>query len=55
MTKTEIKKAREFYGIYDFVCDETVIRLCEIIKIHGLQYAKENTGILKNLSYKKWY
>lgn len=54
MTATEIKKAREFYGIYGYVCDETVLRLCEIIKINGLQYAKENTGILKRLSYKNW-
>lgn len=54
MTVTEIKKAKEFYGIYDYVCDETVLRLCEIVKTKGLQYAKENTGILKRLSYKEW-
>ena len=55
MTKAEIKKAKEFYGLYDYVSDENVIRLCEIVKTHGLQYAKENTGILKRLSYKNWY
>lgn len=54
MRNAEIKKAKEFYGIYDYVCDETVLRLCEVIKTHGLQYAKENTGILNKFSYKKW-
>ena len=42
-------------GFVDYVSDENVIRLCEIVKTHGLQYAKENTGILKRLSYKNWY
>ena len=54
MTQAEIKKAKEFYGIYDYVCDENVIRFCEIVKTHGLEYAKQNTGILKKLSYKNW-
>lgn len=54
MTNLEIMKAREFYGIYNYVSDETVLRLCETIRNHGLEYAKENTGILKRLSYKKW-
>lgn len=54
MTKMEIKKAKEFYGIFDYVSDENVIRLCEAIKNHGIEWTKENTGILKRLSYKEW-
>ena len=34
MTNAEIKKAKEFYGIYDYVSDENVTRLCENVKNH---------------------
>lgn len=54
MSNQEITKAREFYGIYNHVSDETVLRLCEIIRTNGIEYAKVHTGILKRLSYKKW-
>lgn len=54
MTNAEIKKAEEFYGIYDYVSDENVTRLCENVKNHGIKWVKENTGILTRLSYKNW-
>lgn len=54
MTMQEIKKAREFYGVYDYVSDKTIERLCEDLRNHGIQWVKENTGILTKLSYKNW-
>lgn len=54
VTNTDIIKAREFYGIYDFVSDATVKRLIELVKIHGLDYVRTNTGILKKFSRKEW-
>ena len=54
ITKTDIKNAREFYGIYDYVCDGNVISLINSIKNHGIDWVKEHTKILKVLSYKSW-
>ena len=32
MTNEEIKKAKEFYGIYDFVSEENLMRLAKTLK-----------------------
>lgn len=54
MRKEEIRKAREFYGIYGYVSDSTVERLCECVREHGIEWTKANTNILTELSYKPW-
>lgn len=54
MTKEEIRKAREFYGIYGYVNDSMVVRLCECVREHGIEWTKVNIDILTKLSYKPW-
>lgn len=52
--ETAIKSAREFYGIYDYVSDETVKHLIECVSTKGIDWVKHNTRILKTMSYKNW-
>ena len=52
MTNEEIKKAREFYGFYNWVSDKDVertVRMFILEKKQGSQYAEER---LKYLTYK---
>lgn len=49
-----IVKAREFYGIYDSVNDETVLLLMGAIHSFGMDYVIKNMKILKTISFKRW-
>jgi len=49
----EIKCAREFYGIYDFISDSAVKRLIDYVKTQSMEWIRDYIYYM-DLSYKLW-